>query len=104
MIVLEGVESREDAEPIVGRYLEVEPEPLPAGTYYWHELVGISVVDDAGRSLGSVEEVFRAGENEVYRVRGPQGEILVAALRDVVVDLDVARRRMTVRLDAEEVR
>lgn len=104
VITLEGVGSREAAESLVGTYLEVDPEPLPEGTYYWHELLGIGVQDEQGNDLGVIEEVFRAGENEVYRVAGEGGELLIPALRDVVKDLDIPRRRMVVRLDEEEVR
>ncbi len=103
VISLEGIDSREDAERLVGHYLEVAREALPDGSYYWHELIGLRVRDESGVELGIVEEVFRAGENEVYRVRGPGGDLLVPALRDVVRELDVERATMTVRLDVEEV-
>ncbi len=41
VVRLEGVDRREQAEALSGRYLEVEAEPLPAGHYYWHQLVGL---------------------------------------------------------------
>jgi ribosomal 30S subunit maturation factor RimM len=50
-----------------------------------------------------VVEVFRAGENEVYRIEGPSGELLVPALRDVVRSIDLASGRIVVRYEAEEV-
>ena len=49
-------------------------------------------------------EVFRAGENEVYRVVGGGGELLIPALRSVVKEIDLAARRMVVEYDVEEVR
>lgn len=104
VIEIEGVADRGAAEALIGRYLEVEPDLLPPDTYYWHELIGISVRDDRGRLLGEIAEVFRAGENEVYRIVGEAGETLVPALRDVVAKLDVAGRSMVVRLESEEVR
>jgi 16S rRNA processing protein RimM len=48
-------------------------------------------------------EVFRAGENEVYRIEGPDGELLIPALREVVRSIDLSAGRMVVRYDAEEV-
>ena len=48
VVRLEGVERREQAEALSGRYLEVEAEPLPAGHYYWHQLVGLRVTDEDG--------------------------------------------------------
>jgi 16S rRNA processing protein RimM len=104
VLSLEGVADREAAEALAGRYLEVEAEPLPDGSWYWHELVGLRVADPAGRPLGTVVEIFRAGENEVYRVEGPHGELLLPAIRDVVLAIDVAAGSMTVRWQPEEVR
>ena len=42
------------------------------------------MVTPNGRSIGRLEEVFRAGTNEVYRVVGSGGEILVPAIHSVV--------------------
>ena len=100
---LEGISDRAAADRLVGRYLEAPLEPLPPDTYYWHELIGLAAVDEAGDELGHVVEVFRAGENEVYRIEGPSGELLVPALRDVVRSIDLASGRIVVRYEAEEV-
>lgn len=77
---------------------------MPEGTYYWHQLIGLAVVDEAGLPLGQVAEVFRAGENEVYRVEGDAGELLIPALSEFVREIDLEAGRMTVRYESEEVR
>jgi 16S rRNA processing protein RimM len=103
VLQLEGIADRSAAERVVGRYLEAPPSPLAPDAYYWHQLIGLSVVDEAGAELGTVVEVFRAGENEVYRIEGPAGEILVPALRQVVQAIDLEGQRMVVHYEAEEV-
>jgi 16S rRNA processing protein RimM len=103
VVRLEGITDRAGAERLVGRYLEAPAGPLPPGTYYWHQLIGMTAVDDAGNELGHVVEVFRAGENEVYRIEGGSGELLVPALRDVVLSIDLEANRMVVHYEAEEV-
>ena len=104
-IVIEGVASRDAAEAVVGRHLETDAIPLPAGSYYWHQLEGLRVEDEAGAPLGVVAEIFRAGGAEVYRIEGPDGsELLVPAIRDVVRLIDLDEGRMVVRYAAEEVR
>jgi 16S rRNA processing protein RimM len=100
---LHGIDTREAAEALVGRYLEVEARALPPGSYYWHQLEGLTVTDPAGGELGTLEEVFRAGENEVYRVVGPAGELLVPAIRDVVRRIDLEAGVMVVDYSPEEV-
>jgi 16S rRNA processing protein RimM len=105
VVRLEGFDRREDAEALTGRYLEVEAEPLPPGHYYWHQLIGLRVVDEAGHELGHTVEVFRAGENEVYRVEADgRPELLLPAIHDVIREIDLESSTMTVRYEPEEVR
>lgn len=96
---LEGIADRGMAAALIGRHLTAiePPAALPAGTFWWHELEGLEVVDSQGRVLGRLKEVFRAGANEVYRVLGPDGELLVPALRSVVLAIDLDSGRMTIR-------
>jgi 16S rRNA processing protein RimM len=100
---LEGISDRAAAERLAGRYLEAPAEALPPETYYWHQLIGLAAVDEAGSDLGNVVEIFRAGENEVYRIEGPSGELLIPALREVVRSIDLGAGRMVVRYETEEV-
>ena len=105
MIHLDGIDSREGAEALAGRYLEVPSRELDAGTYYWDDLVGLRVEGPDGETIGELVEVFRAGGNEVYRVVGPGGERLVPALRGAVARIDLEAGVMVVgHDDAEEVR
>jgi 16S rRNA processing protein RimM len=92
------VGSREAAERLRDRYLEVVPEaPLPAGTFYWHEIVGLEALTTEGERLGTVRDVFRAGAGEVYVVDGGRrGEILVPAVRAVVRELAPAQGRLVI--------
>lgn len=103
VVAISGIETRDAAEGLTGRYLEVEPRELPEGSYYWHQLEGLHVVDESGAELGTLVEVFRVGENEVYRVAGPVGETLLPALRDVVREIDLRRKRMVVHYETEDV-
>lgn len=98
LVRFEEISSREAAEPLRGTYLEaVAGPPLPAGSWYWHELRDLEVRTTDGTSLGSVEDVFRAGGGEVYVVRGgPLGEVLVPGVKNVVVELDPRAGHMIV--------
>jgi len=102
---LEGIATREDAEALAGRYLEAIAQPLPEGSWWWDDLIGLDVVEPDGREVGELVEVFRAGGGEVYRVVGSGGERLVPALKSVVLEIDLEANRMTIAPDdAEEVR
>ena len=92
---------REEAQRLTGRLLTVareEAAPLDEGEYYVFDIVGLTVYDEEGSVLGTVENVLRTGSNDVYAVRAADGrEILIPALRAVVLAIDVPGGRMTVR-------
>jgi len=102
---LDRFTTREAAETLSDRYLEAPVQQLPEGTYYWDELVGLRVEEPGGAPVGELVEIFRAGDNEVYRVLGERGERLVPALRSTVLRIDLDAGLMVVAADdAEEVR
>jgi 16S rRNA processing protein RimM len=100
-IHLAGIDDREAAAALRGSYLLVAEEslpPLPEDQYYRFQLLGLSVVTTGGEALGTIEDVFSTPENDVYVVRGPAGEVLLPATDDVVLDIDLPARTMTVEL------
>jgi 16S rRNA processing protein RimM len=97
------VPDRPAAELLRERYLEADADPdaLPEGSYYWHEVVGAEVATTAGETLGTVGEVFRAGESEVFVVDGgPRGELYVPAVSAVVREFLPREGRVVVDADA----
>lgn len=90
------------AEKLKGAQLKIhrsELVPLPDGHHYVFDIVGSSVFDAEGEYLGVVEDVLRTGANDVYVVKSGDGDsLLVPALKTVVRDIDLARRRITVVL------
>lgn len=97
-----GVDSPEAARAqLVKGYLTVPREEVPAppaDTYYVFDILGCQVCDAEGRRLGQVEEVLAMPSTDVYAVRlDAGGQALVPAVRDFVVEVDVAGRRIVVR-------
>jgi 16S rRNA processing protein RimM len=94
------VPDRNAAERLRDAYLEIAVDrsaDLEAGAAYWHEVIGATVRDSSGASLGTVADVYRAGENEVYVVRGgPQGEFDLPAVRDVITTFAPERGEIVV--------
>ena len=68
----EGVEDREAAAGLAGTRVGLPRDVLPAlddGQYYWVDLIGLEVLDEAGESLGVVQEMIETGANDVMVVR-----------------------------------
>ena len=91
-IRLSEAANRDAAAAFMGDYLEalvpVETGPTAAGSWLWHEVVGLPVQARDGEDLGSVVDIYRVAENDVYVVRGPRGEFDVPAVRDFIVSLE----------------
>src|SRR4051794_6245992 len=90
------IKTREAADALRDSYLEADAAELPSDTFYWHDIEGCAVVTTDGRDLGTVADVFRVGEAEVYVVRGVAGETLIPAVSDVVTELNIAEKRIVV--------
>ena len=98
---LRGVQTREEARDLQGAEIAVpltEAVPLPDGSFYGAEMIGVRVVTLTGEAIGTLREVIATGSNDVYVVRGPDGEVLVPAIADVVRGFDPGRRELTVEL------
>lgn len=68
----EGIDDRSVAEKLDGMYLGAPRAALPRNAeneYYWADLVGLSVVNEAGETLGKVATLIEAGANPVLVVR-----------------------------------
>jgi len=74
-----------------------EAVPLEEGEYYDFQLSNVRVEMENGEWLGQVVEVLETGANDVYVVRGPRGEVLLPAVREVILEIDLESRRMLVR-------
>ena len=72
---------------------------LPEGQFYHYQLIDMPVRSDEGEDLGHVKEVLTAPGNDVYVVGKPgERDLLIPALADVVLDVDLASNQMTVHL------
>lgn len=97
LLTLEGVPDRNDAETFPGAQIFIHRSELPAldeDTYYEADLVGLSVVTENGKSLGSIVRVhFIPNANDVYETE----TAMIPAIGDVVVKDDLAAKQVLVR-------
>ncbi len=101
VVRLEGIEDRTAAEGLRNREVALPADrlpALPAGEYYCYQILGLRVVTEEGVELGRVERIFTAGEHDVYEVRGSGREVLIPAIEQVVLSIDLQQGVVTVRL------
>lgn len=93
---------RDAAEALKGARVLVSRASFPtpdAGEFYWVDLIGLAVVDRAGRSLGTVDGLIETGPHCVLSVQGADPEQLPTLIPfvDAYVDrVDLPGRRIEV--------
>ena len=106
-VKLDGVDDREAAARLRGRPIAVAKSQLAkltAGEYYWHELIGLTVINRAGETLGTVDHLLETGANDVLVVRagGALNEQLLPWSPYVIDKVDVAGGRIAVNWESDE--
>jgi 16S rRNA processing protein RimM len=100
-VQLDRVADRDRAEALRGRYVRVPGDrlaELDEGEYYLFQLIGLTVVTEDGRELGPIKDVLQTGANDVYVVDTARGELLLPAIKDVILDVDVPAGKLTAHL------
>lgn len=99
VIAFEGFSSIEDVERLAGLDLRVPEEdlqPLEAGMYYHHQLIGCVVETVDGERVGDVVRVDGGAAGSVLEVEGPRGLVLIPLAVEICVEIDVERKRIRI--------
>ena len=102
LIRLEGCSNRTEAEHFRDQEIQIafaDAEDLPDGTYFYWQIIGLQVFAESGEGLGQISEIIETGANDVYLVKQQSGgEILIPAIEDVILEVDLENGRMKVHI------
>jgi 16S rRNA processing protein RimM len=93
---LAGVGTIDEAEALAGAELWVPQatlEPLPAGTYYRHDLIGCEVRDSADGLVGRVTAVEGTLDRSYLVI---DGDVMLPLVEGICLEVDMAARRIIV--------
>lgn len=100
---LAEIPDRNAAEAVSGFYIAAPREALPQpaeGEYYWGDLVGLAVENEAGEALGTVTGLISTGAHDVLQVQEGEGkdgvERLIPFVAAYVLDVDLGTRQIRV--------
>lgn len=100
LLMLQGLENREQSEQLVGYsvYLdEKELKALPEGEYYWYQLIGSRVYNDQDRFLGIMEGIISTAAHDIWVVRDGEKELLLPAVEDFILAVNKSSGEIRVR-------
>lgn len=103
LLQFEGYPSINDVEQFKGGTLYVSEaylEELDEGEYYYHEIIGCSVVTEENIELGKVKEIIETGANDVWVVQRKDGgkDILIPYIESVVLEIDVDNKQIRIHV------
>lgn len=96
-----GIDSIEKAQKYRNSLLLADKDllpPLPPGEYFVDDVIGLKVITPGGDFIGTVEDVFETGSNDVYLVKKGGEEFLVPAIRDVVKKIDLEQKIIVIEI------
>lgn len=96
---LAGIDTMDAAEALAGIELRISGDalqPLPAGSYYHHDLIGCSVQTPRGEPIGRVTSVEGNAAGSRLVVETPQGEVLIPMAEGIWQSVDLPARKIVV--------
>lgn len=99
-----GCHDRTTAEKYKGLLVAVPRNRLPTleqDEYYWSDLVGLDVINEAGERLGAVTALQDTGANQVLCVQGMNGELLIPFIASAIKQVDLAGKVIRVDWQAD---
>jgi 16S rRNA processing protein RimM len=96
---LPGVATPEQGRALVGQEVRVPRSALPetgSGSWYWSDLIGLSVVNEEGVPLGTVRQMIETGANDVMVLDGERERLVPFVREQVVKSVDLESREICV--------
>lgn len=92
IVKLREITGRNEAESLIGVEVFVLKSQMPAlapDEFYWHEMVGLTVVTAQGQTLGKVTSLIGTGGHDVLVVTGQTQEYLIPVTKEIIVRQDM---------------
>lgn len=107
---LEGIEDRNQAELLAGWDIRIDKALLPdldEGELYWHQLEGLTVVNEQGEVFGKIDHMLETGASDVMVVAASTDSVddrermIPFVEEDIVTGVDLKARTLTVNWEAD---
>ena len=96
---LDGVDTVEEAMLLRDRTVQIRraDAKLPEGAFFLADVIGLKVVDEEGRTLGTLKEVLSPSVQQVYVIEGER-EIMIPAVPEFILETNIEGGYIKVRL------
>lgn len=90
--LFDTISDRNGSESVEGAGVLIHKDDLPEideDEYYWHQVIGKSVVNTSGDVLGKVDSIFSNGAQDIMVLKKRRGhDVMIPIVADIVLDTD----------------
>ena len=102
ILKFKGIDNINDIEKYRGKSLMIDREDavdLDEDEYFIADMMAMKVCTEDGSEFGTLKDVMETGANDVYIIDSLEhGEVLIPAIRECILDVDMDEERMTIHL------
>lgn len=102
ILKFKGIDNINDIEKYKGKSLMIDREDavdLDEDEYFIADMIGMKVYTEDGSEFGTLKDVMETGANDVYIIDSLEhGEVLIPAIKECILDVDMEEERMTIHL------
>ena len=101
IVKLDGIEDRDSAEDLKNKEILVSRIDLPKleeNTFYWNDLLDLSVLDQKGKQIGKVDSLFETGSNDVLVIVNENKErfLVPFIMEEVIRKVDLVKEFISI--------
>ncbi len=99
-VSVDGITSQAEAKEIVGKELFLPAAALPplkGKQFYYHEVIGYKIIDDAFGEVGELKSVLDYPSQDIFQVMAGEKEVLIPILDDTIQKVDRENKSIQVK-------
>lgn len=102
LLTFEGYHNINEVEQFKDSLIKIpesQLEELEEGEFYYHEIIGCSVVTEEGEEVGKIKEILSPGANDVWVIQRKGGkDLLIPYIEEVVKEIDIENKQVKIHV------
>jgi 16S rRNA processing protein RimM len=101
---LESSHDRDEAARLLGADIAIYRSQLPPVSedeYYWSDLLGLTVINHDGITLGTVDHLLETGANDILVIKGEKEYLIPFVLERIILEIDLTQRIIRAEWDED---
>ncbi|MEY9969921.1 16S rRNA processing protein RimM [Lysinibacillus sp. RC46] len=103
LLTFEGMNNINLVEPFKEGMLKITKDQmtddlLKENEYFFHEIIGCTIVSEEGETIGAVTDILQTGANDVWVVKGTKKEHYIPYIEDIVKEIDVNEKKIVIHV------